>query len=101
MFENGAYNPDNGRLVPKVIVSPFTPVVSLAPFGQADVSINVDDVEPGVVSEPLLGGLAVERLPPQADASSATASRQVATAPTRERWKRRAGRAFMGGTSSL
>src|SRR5690242_4814231 len=100
MFENGAYRPDSGRLVPNVIVLPFTPVVSLAPFGQFDVSM-IDDVVPPVVPVPELpAGLAVERLPPQAAASSAT-TRQSATVPTRVRCGRRATRrSFMGGTSS-
>jgi|SRR6478609_3340776 hypothetical protein len=86
MFVNGAYSPDSGRLVPNVTVLPFTPVVSLAPFGHVDVSIKVDDVEPGVVVPPelLSAGFAVERLPPHADATIAITTTQTA-APARVR----------------
>src|SRR5438045_2676401 len=87
MFVNGAYSPDSGRLVPNVTVLPLTPVVSLAPFGHVDVSMRVDEVEPGVVVPPELlpAGFAVDRLPPHADARSATTTRQIAAPPARVR----------------
>src|ERR1051326_4125966 len=85
--------PDSGRLWPTVIVLPLTPVVSFC-FGHAEVSMMVDDVPPGVVvpPEPLSAGLAVERLPPHADASSATTTRQTVTPPVSVRCERRAAR---------
>src|SRR5690349_2700972 len=104
MFENGAYRPDSGKLVPNVTVLPLTPVVSLAPFGQLEVSISVDDVPPDEVVPPelLLGGLAVERLPPHADETSATTTRQTATPRGRARCRRRTlRRSFMGDVLSV
>src|SRR5580704_17184085 len=72
--ENGAYVPDSARLVPTVMVLPFTPVVSL-PGGHEDVSIN-DAPDPAVAPDPMVpevGGFAVERLPPHAAPTRATA----------------------------
>src|SRR5690242_6130297 len=89
--------PDSGRLVPKVIVLPFTPVVSSAPFGQLDVSMSDDAPPAAVVPEPLEAGLAVERLPPQADASNATTTRQTTTPAGPRRCEGRAARrSFIG-----
>src|SRR2546429_8825487 len=97
MATNAAYTPDRGMLVPIVRVSPLTPVVSLAPFGHADVSMIVELVPPGVVVPPELlpAGLAVERLPPHADARSETATRQTTTPPARARIGRALRRSFM------
>src|ERR1051326_1927794 len=97
MATNAAYTPDRGMLVPIVMVSPLTPVVSLAPFGHADVSMIVELGPSGLVLPPglLPAGLAVERLPPHADARSETATRQTTTPPARARNGRALRRSFM------
>src|SRR5260221_1328272 len=76
MAVNAEYGPDSGRLVPMVMVSPFTPTESF-PAGQADVSTTLAGPLLGPLP-PLVVGVTVFRDLPHAAATS-TAARSSAT----------------------